>query len=164
MPTVIGPIAGNECKLYYNATLAATFTVSGSVLVTDAVDVSVTMAAGKADVMSRASPWKTKVPTLDELSLSFGYLYNSDVGDTLFNAIRAAYLAKTPWHWAVLDNINATPGVKGAQGITFPGIITEFNHEQPLEGVVLYNIVVDPIRTKVSGSIVNPAWLTVAAS
>lgn len=164
MPTPIGPIAGNECKLYYNTTIASTFTVSGSVLVTEAIDVSVTAAAGKTDVMSRASVFKTKLPTLDEISLSFGYLYNSDVGDTLFNALRAAYFAKTIWHWAVLDNINATPGVKGAQGITFPGIITEFNHEQPLEGTVIYNLVVDPVRTKVSGNIVNPAWLTIAAS
>lgn len=164
MPSLMGPIAGSECKLYYHATPAATFTVSGSILVTEAIDVSVTLASGKADVMARASTWKTKVPTLDELSLSFGYLYNADVGDTLFNAIRAAFLAKTPWHWAVLDNINATPGVKGAQGITFIGVITEFNHEQPLEGVVQYNVVVDPIRAKISGSYVNPAWLTVNAT
>lgn len=164
MPSGIGPIAGNECKLYYNTTLAATFTVAGSVLVTEAIDVSVSLAAGKTDVMSRASMWKSKIPTLDELSLSFGYLYNSDVGDTLFNALRAAYLAKTPWHWAVLDNVNATPGAKGSQGITFIGIITEFNHEQPLEGTVVYNLVVDPIRAKVSNAIVNPAWLTVAAT
>lgn len=164
MPSVIGPIAGNECKLYYQTTLAATFTVASSVLVTEAIDVSVSLASGTADVMSRASVWKSKVPTLDELSVTFGYLYHSDVGDTLFNALRTAYLAKTPWHWAVLDNINATPGVKGAQGVAFIGILTEMSHEQPLEGVVQYNFKIDPIRTKVSGAIVNPAWLTIAAT
>lgn len=164
MPTPIGPIAGNECRLFYNTTIASTFTTAGAVQVVEAMDVSVSLAAGKTDVMSRASVFKTKLPTLDELSLSFGYLYNSDVGDSLFNAIRAAYLAKTIWHWAVMDGPLSSPGVKGAQGITFPGIITEFNHEEPLEGTVVYNLVVDPVRTKVSGSIVNPAWLTIAAS
>lgn len=164
MPIPIGPLAGNECKLYYQTTLAATFTISGAVLVTEAIDVAVATELGTVDTKSRASAWATKLPTLKSINLTAGYLYNSDVGDTVFNAIRAAYLAGTIWHWAVMDNVLTSPGVRGSQGPTFPGFISNFSFDQALEGAVQYNLTVEAVRTKVSGSIVDPAWLTVAAT
>jgi hypothetical protein len=48
--------------------------------------------------------------------------------------------------------------------LTFPGIITEFVVDQPLEGAVKVDIKVDLARVKVTGTIVEPAWLTVAAN
>lgn len=164
MPIPIGPLSGNECKLYYQPTLAGTFTISGAVLVAEAMDVAVNTEHGTVDVKSRASDWATKLPTLTSLSITAGLLYNSDVGETVFNAIRAAYLAKTIWHWAVMDNVLTTPGVRGSQGITTPGFIANFSHDQSLEGAVQFNLTIEAIRTKVSGNIVNPAWLTVAAT
>ena len=171
MPANIGPIAGNECKLYYQTTLASTFTIAGSVLITEAQDVNLSVTAGTTDAASRISLYKSKLPTLTELSLTFGYLWNGDVGDTQITALRTAFLGRTVWHWAVLDNFNntvtgppAVPGVKGSQGLTFPGIITEFVWDQPLEGAVKVDIKVDLARVKVSSNVVDPAWLTVAAN
>ena len=164
MPSIIGPIAGNECKLYYQTTLATTFTTAGAVLIGEAQDVNLSVTTGTADAASRISLFKAKLPTLTELSLTFSFLWNGDVGDTTQNALRTAFLARTVWHWAVMDNILSTPGVKGSQGLTFPGVITEFPIDQPMEGNVKIDVKVDLIRTKVSGTLVDPAWLLVAAT
>lgn len=164
MPSNIGPIAGNECKLFYQTTLATTFTTAGAVQIVEAQDVNVSLTNGTADAASRASLFKSKLPTTTELSLSFSLLWNGDVGDTVQNALRTAFLARTVWHWAVMDNILSTPGPKGSQGITFPGIITEFPLDQPLEGNVKIDVKVDLARVKVGGTIVDPVWLLVAAT
>jgi hypothetical protein len=161
MPASIGPVGGLECKLYYQPTLAATFTIAGAVLITEAVDVNVSLATGKIDAPSRASNFKPKLPGLTELSLSFGYNYQSDSTDAVFTALRQAYLARTMLHWAVMDNLIATPGPKGSQGITFIGIIYDFPMDQPLEGAVKLDIGVELARHKVSSAIVDPAWLTI---
>jgi hypothetical protein len=86
MPSIIGPIAGNECKLFYQTTLATTFTVAGSVQLSDVQDVNLSTTIGTADAASRISNWKSKVLTLGELSLTFSYLWPGDVGDTTFTA------------------------------------------------------------------------------
>lgn len=162
MPGTIGPVGGLECKLYYNTTLGATFTVAGAVLVTEAQDVSVSIAAGKIEAPSRASLWKPKLPGLRELQLTFGYNYQNDPGDTVFTALRQAFLAGTILHWAVLDNLLASPGVKGSAGFAFPGIIYDFPIDQPLEGAAKLDIGVELVRHKVTGTIVDPAWLVIA--
>jgi hypothetical protein len=171
MPANIGPLSGNECKLYYQPTLATTFTIANSVLITEAQDVNLSVTTGTTDAASRISNFKAKLPTLTELSLTFGYLWNGDVGDTQITALRTAFLARTVWHWAVMDNLNTTsvgppaiPGPKGSQGLTFPGIITEFVLDQPLEGAVKVDVKVDLVRVKVSNNILDPAWLTIAAN
>jgi len=172
MPANIGPLAGNECKLYYEPPpIATTFTVADAVLVTEAQDVNLSLTTGTVDAASRASIYKAKVPTLTELSLTFSYLWNGDVADTQLSALRTAFIERTVWHWAVMDNLivtaagpPATPGIKGSQGVTFPGIITEFPIDQPLEGTVKVDIKVDLVRVKISGTIVNPAWFVVAAN
>ena len=165
MPGIIGPVAGNECKLYYQTTLAATFTVAGSVLITEAQDVNLSMTKSTGDVMSRASRFKTVVQGLISLELTFKYQYRAAAGgDSAFTAMRQAFFADTVWHWAVMDNINATPGVKGSEGMTFPGIITEFPLDQPLEGAQTFDVKVMPVRAYASGTLIDPAWLVIAAT
>jgi hypothetical protein len=165
MPAILGPIAGNECNLYYNTTLAATFTVSGAVLVADAIDVNLSGTFSTASVKSRASIYESVVPGTNKLELTFGYQYRSDAGgDTTFTALRQAWIAKTVWHWAVMDNVIASPGVKGSNGQTFPGLITEFTVGQELESAVIYNIKVEPYRAYNSGTLIDPAWLVIAAT
>jgi hypothetical protein len=171
MPNTIGPISGQECRLFYNTTLATTFATAGAVEVVDAIDVNLSTTFGTADVTSRVSQWKAKVLTLGELVLTFGYLWPGDSGDTLLTALRTAYLARTVWHWAVMDNAIATsvgppavPGPRGSQGITFPGVISQFVIDQPIEGTVKVDLQVELVRAKVSNALVPPAWLTVAAN
>ena len=123
------------------------------------------MTKSTGDVMSRASRFKTVVQGLISLELTFKYQYRAAAGgDSAFTAMRQAFLADTVWHWAVMDNINATPGVKGSEGMTFPGIITEFPLDQPLEGAQTFDVKVMPVRAYASGTLIDPAWLVIAAT
>jgi hypothetical protein len=58
----------------------------------------------------------------------------------------------------------AIPGARGSQGVSFPGILSEFVIDQPLEGTVKVDCKVELVRAKVSGTLVDPAWFTVAAN
>jgi hypothetical protein len=160
----IRPVSGRECKLYYNTTLATTFTVSGAVLITEAVDVSLSQTKNMGTVASRASEYAATVPGLQVIELTFGYQYRSDPNDSVFTALRQAYLGNTILHWAVMDNILATPGPRGSQGQTFPGVISEFPIEQPLEDSQKIEVKVSVVRAYASGTLIDPAWLIIAAT
>lgn len=162
MPAPIDTRAGHDCHLYYNTTIAATITPGSFSEIKEVIDLNVPFSIGKIDAPSRLSKFKPKIPGLTELSLTFGYNYQGDPNDTVLTALRTAFLNRTPWHWAVLDNLISSPGTAGAQGIVFPGIIYDFPLDQPLEGACKIDIGVELCRFKVSGTLVDPSWLVVA--
>lgn len=162
MPVNIGPRIGLDCILAYKTTLSNTISATGAVVVAEAVDVNLTAAHGKIETPSRSSKWKSKVPGMTELSMSFGYLYQGDPGDTVFSALRAAFLAKTILHWFVMDNVMVTPGPAGAQGMVFPGLIFDFPIDQPLEAAAKLDIGVELTRAKDGAALIDPAWFVVA--
>ena len=161
-----GPRAGIECKLYYQVTPAATFSVTTPTLVTEVKDLNVVLNKTSIDITSRASLYKAKISGLIEAAINFSYQYNGDPDDAVFTAMRQAFINRTIWHWAVLDNTIATPGPSGAQGLTMPGEIMEFNMDQPLEDAMKVDVVVGLSRVKVGSpaALVDPAWLIVAPS
>jgi hypothetical protein len=65
-----------------------------------------------------------------------------------------------------MDNLIATPGPAGSQGITMPGEIMEFPIDQPLEGHQKIDVVVRLSRVKIGSpaALIDPAWLIVAPS
>lgn len=161
-----GPRAGIECKLYFNAAVAATFSVASPTLITEVKDLNVTLNKTKIDITSRASRWKAAIPGAFDIGINFSLQYNADPNDTVFTTLRQAFLADTILHWAVMDNIVASPGPSGSQGITLPGIIYEFPIDQPLEDGMKIDIAVSLARTKIGSPavLVDPAWLIVAPS
>ena len=161
-----GPRAGIECKLYYQTSVSATFSTTSPTLVTEVKDLNVTFAKTAIDITSRASLYKAKISGTIEAAINFKYQYNGDPDDAVFTAMRQAFLNKTIWHWAVLDNVITSPGPSGAQGLTMPGEIMEFPIDQPLEDGMTIDVVVALSRIKVGSpaAIVDPAWLIVAPS
>ena len=157
MPAVKpGPRRGGKAKLYYSTT----FATPTRVLIAEAIDVSLTSSKGKIDIMSRASDWKAKLAGLKELSLTFGYLYQSGT-DPVFAALRAAYLADTTLvFWVMDDDITN----EGAQGFAFPALLFEFPVNQELEAGMTTEIGADLTRLIESSALVEPTWLTVAGS
>jgi hypothetical protein len=65
-----------------------------------------------------------------------------------------------------MDNLIATPGPAGSQGLTLPGEIMEFPIDQPLEGNMKIDVAVALSRVRVGtpAALVDPAWLIVAPS
>jgi predicted secreted protein len=161
-----GPRAGIECKLYYQTAVAATFSVTTPTLVTEVQDLNITLNKTKIDITSRASLYKAAISGTIEVALNFSLLYNADPDDAIFTAMRTAFLNKTVWHWAIMDNLIATPGPAGSQGLTLPGEIMEFPIDQPLEGNMKIDVAVALSRIRVGSpaALVDPAWLIVAPS
>jgi hypothetical protein len=161
-----GPRAGIECKLYYQTAVAATFNVTSPTLVTEVQDLNVTLNKTKIDVVSRASLYKAAISGAVDIGLNFSLLYNGDPDDTVFTAMRQAFINRTIWHWAILDDLIASPGPSGSQGLTFPGEIMEFPIDQPLEGHTKIDVAVSLSRIKVGtpAVLVDPAWLIIAPS
>jgi hypothetical protein len=166
MPNNKGPRAGIECKLYYQTTPAATFNVAAPTLITEVQDLNVTFNKTAIDIVSRASQYKAAISGAIDLAINFSYLYQGDPDDAVFTAMRQAFINRTIWHWAVMDNLIATPGPAGSQGITMPGEIMEFPIDQPLEGHQKIDVVVRLSRVKIGSpaALIDPAWLIVAPS
>jgi len=162
MPLNKGPRVGLDCILAFNATLSNTITPASFTTVPEVMDLNLSVAHGKIDTPSRASKWKSKVPGMTELSMTFGYNYQGDPGDTIFTTLRTAFLAKTILHFAVMDNVLVSPGPAGAQGLVFPGVIFDFPLDQPLEAAAKVDIGVELTRAKDGAVIIDPVWLIIA--
>lgn len=97
--------------------------------VTNVRDVTLNLEAGEADVTTRGnSGWRATTSTLREATVEFEMLWKP--GDTVFEAIKDAFLASTNVSLAVLDQLRT---VTGAQGPVGDWSITNFSRSEPLE-------------------------------
>jgi hypothetical protein len=100
------------------------------------------------------------VPGNKAISLQFGYLYEKG-DDTVLEDIRDSYLNDTVLTFAAMDGAIATVG---SQGWRFPGVVSDMNETQDLEGNKTINVTVDYVRIRDGGNIVEPDWYEVASS
>lgn len=115
-------------------------------------DVTLDLEQGATEANARDNPdWELNLLTRKKGSVSFDML--NKPGDANFEAIRDAYLNKTPIDIAVLDD---EADVEGAQGLRAEWGITKFSRNEPQEGVVTYAVSMVPLRT---GNL--PTWMEV---
>lgn len=148
-----GELLGMDCKLYYNSATHATPTW---VLVSQAVDVSMSIDKNYGDVSSRASGWKKNKAALKDLGCSFGYRYKAAVTDTVFDALRAAAIANTPTELFIADGASGTAGSEGIRAY----FDLTMGREEPLEDGVLIPFEGKHVINYESGSVVDPDWYT----
>ena len=99
-------------------------------------DVTLNLEAGEADITTRGnSGWRATAPTLRECSVEFQMVWRP--GDTVFDAIKAAFLAAGTVALAVLDQ-KAT--VSGAQGPLGDFAITNFSRNESLEEAIVADV------------------------
>lgn len=153
--TTQGPRSGAKCKLYYSTT----FNTPSRVLIKESIDVTLTTSKGKIDVMSRASDWKASLAGLKEMSLNFGYLYQSGT-DAVLAALKAAFLADTPLVFWVMDDDIANVG---AQGFGVPMQLFEYPLDQALESGVTLEISASYTRLIESSVLIEPTYVTTAS-
>lgn len=153
-PVTAGPVVGKDCKLYYNSATNATPTW---VEVKQAINVTVNLGKGEADVSSRASGWKLAKGTLKELEVSFTYRHVAGA-DTVFDALLAGYVGNTPKQFAVMD---ADITLTGAQGPKAYFEIFQLNQSQELEGSVEYEVTMKPTYFLDGTTLVEPTWYEV---
>jgi hypothetical protein len=157
------PRPGKDCFLYYSTA----YDTPSLILIAQAVDVSQPgITKGKVAVPSRdAQGWNPKLAGLKEMNLEFGYLYEADVDDddpdTVFTALRNAYLNDTPLVFYVMDG-SATLSGNHAEGWRFPGIVFDFPTSEELESGKTYDIGVEFTRMRDgSDALILPDWYEV---
>ncbi len=99
-------------------------------------DVTLNMEAGEADITTRGnSGWRATAPTIRECTVEFQMVWKP--GDTVFDAIKTAFLTAGTVALAVLDQL-AT--VAGAQGPLGDFSITNFSRNESLEEAIVADV------------------------
>ena len=160
MPLLRGPRSGLDCSLYLSETFSSP--APTRVLISEAIDVQVTINKAKIETLSRATLWNAKLPGIRDISMTFGYNYQGDPSDSVFTTIRNAFLNDTVLIFWVMDNVVASPGPAGSQGFAFPAYIFDFPIDQSLQSSVRVDIGVDFARYKENNVLINPSWFVVA--
>ena len=142
---------GLEAKCYYNANTYAAPTWTE---IKRVKDLTLSLEKGEFDVSTRASGgWREIVNTLKDGSVEFGLLQAPTGTDTVFGAIRDAFLNGTSLEFLVLDGSSAA---SGSQGLRATMTVSSFQRSENLEEAIMYDVSVRPTPADNA-----PAWYTV---
>ena len=153
---------GSDCKLYYDKTETNPANRFYA-LVTNAIDVEMSISSNTATFASRTGSWEAQAPTLKTAEISFGYEYrifddNATPGaDAVFDDIMTSLTAGTVYRWVVADNGIANTGIPW-QGLEMYGHVTEFAGSQPLQDGVTFSCTIQPARFVYNGTVYDPEW------
>ena len=143
---------GLDAALYYNTNNYASPSWSE---LTRVRDVTLTLEKGEADVSTRAGGgWREVIGTLKDASVTFTMLQAPSGTDTVFTAIRDAFLNNTAVEFLILDGDIAT---SGSQGLRVTMMVLSFTRNENLEEAIGYDVSIRPTPADNA-----PAWYTVS--
>lgn len=148
-------VIGKDAKLYYNSGTHSSPTWNE---ITKAKDVNIDLGKNEAEVNSRESEWEMVGAGLKTVSVDFGYLNVPGTSDTVFQALKDAYINDTPTQFAIMDQAVGTSNSKGVRAYF---IVTGMSRPEPLEGALMYNFTLRPTRFDDSGTLREPEWYEV---
>lgn len=121
-------IIGKDAKIYEGPEGTALGSLTE---ITNVKDVTLNLEAGESDVTTRGnSGWRATAAGLREATVEFEMIWKT--GDTIFDAMRDAFLAGNTVELAILDGDKADP-VFTSQGLIAAFAITSFSRNEPLE-------------------------------
>ena len=127
-------VLGMNAGLYQGA--AGSTTPSSMSEVDNVRYVTLSMEAGEADITTRGNNgWRATAPTLRECTVEFQMVWKP--GDTVFEAIKNAFLTAGTVALAVLDQ---KVGITGAQGPLGDFSITNFSRNEALEEAIVADV------------------------
>ncbi len=121
-----------------------------------AQDATVNSEASELEASTREGGcFKLSASGLIAVSADMSLLYQP--GETAFDFLRAAHLAKTTVSVAFMDGAIATVG---SEGMWFVGEVFAFPVEQPLDGVLVTAMTIKPTNNAAgtAGALVIPTW------
>lgn len=148
------PVLGLECYLYRNTNTNASPTWSA---IPKAINVKVSLKKGQAAIPSRESGWQKYRGALKDIEISFTYRKKAGT-DTVFAALKNAWVAGTPIQYFVADGSSADTGT---QGIRAYCEIMDMDDTQDLEAAQEINFVLKPTYYEESSAVVDPSWYVV---
>lgn len=151
-----GPANNQDCKLYYTADDGGSPTWT---LIARAKNANLATSSTTASTTSRESDFESdEVVSVKVGPLTFDYQINQTV-DAVYNALRAAWLAKTKLRFAQMDGAIATAT---SEGWTFWGQVTKCDVVEAEGGVRVASIEVVPCKHYYSNALVEPSYLVVS--
>ena len=148
---------GCAAKAYYNT---GTEAIPTWVEIPMAQDATINAESSDLEATTReAGCFKLSASGLITMSADISLLYQP--GETAFDFLRAAFLAKTTVSVALMDGAIATTA---SEGLWFVGEVFAFPVEQPLDGVLVSAISIKPTQNAAgtAGVLVLPTWNVVA--
>ena len=142
---------GFEAKLYRNE---GTYETPDWTELVNVRDLTLALEEDEADVTTRASGgWKETIGGLKDSSIEGETVW--EAGDDDFEALRDAWLNRTPIELAVLDGDIETAG---SQGLRASFAVLKFSRQEKLNDTIVAEITLKPTRAAHA-----PEWMTVAA-
>jgi hypothetical protein len=148
------PIAGFECKLYYNSANAGQN--AQWVEIKNAKDVNLPDSVEAIEASARYSGSKRYIAGLFDGSVEFGYQYIRGT-DSVFEELQDRYLNREPIEIAAADNDIETAGAVYSRDWY---IITKFERTEELGGTRIYNVTLQPTVVFLNGQIVERSFHT----
>ncbi|MFM7842917.1 MAG: hypothetical protein ACKPEY_01635 [Planctomycetota bacterium] len=151
------PIAGFECKLYYNsANVGSTPTW---VEIKNAKDVSHPDSVEAIEASARYSKSKRYIAGMFDGSIEFGYQYIRGT-DAVFTAPQNHYLNHEPIAVAAADNDIAVAGTTYGRDWY---VVTKFERSEELGGTRTYNVTLQPTVVFNSGTLIERTFVVVGS-
>ncbi len=126
-------VLGMNAKLYYNTGSYASPTWT---LISNVRDLTLNLERGDTDITTRGGGgWRQSVATLADGSIDFGMVW--DTADTVFTAIKNAFVNNTTVEFLALDGLQATTG---SQGLRATMAITSFSRNEGLEDALTVDV------------------------
>lgn len=146
----VGPVAGIDCKAYYNSGTNASPTW---VEITRGQNFSVPdFGVNPVEAHSRASVWESFVAGLIKVGVSFTYLHTRGA-DTVRDAFTTMVTSRTSVQFAIMDG---TITLVGARGVKAFFLMEKFSYSQDLEGAQVWDASLKPAYVIESSAKVEP--------
>jgi hypothetical protein len=153
----VGPVAGKDCKAYYNSGTHATPTW---VEIVRGIDFAVPdYGVNPVEANSRESNFEAFVAGLIKVGLTFTYLHSRGA-DSVRDALVGMVAARSSKEFAFMDG-----GITlvGARGVRMFGLMEKFSQSQDLEGKLVWDASLKPAHVIEASAKVDPDLYIVAS-
>ena len=148
------PIAGFECKLYYNT--ANVGQTAQWVEIKNAKDVNLPDSVEAIEASARYSKSKRYIAGMFDGSIEFGYQYIRGT-DAVFAALQTHYLNREPIEIAAADNEILVGGTTYSRDWY---VVTKFERSEELGGARVYNVTLQPTVVFNNGQVIEKSYHT----
>ena len=156
MSTNTENVIGKDAKAYHNT---GTDAVPVWVELKRIQDLSIPLGADDVEVKCRDSDWAYGDVGFLNAGVDFDYLHKKGGGDTVFEALMAAFTGRNAVQFAIMDGDVTTTGSVGLKAFM---LVNKLEQSQQMAEAVKYSVGLKPARVEEASALVEPSWFEVA--